>query len=157
MIAWTCNRRRSSSSVVSLACPRWRGRGRKRAAATTVEFAVVAPIFFVLVLGMVEVGRGLMVQHLLLNAARQGCRAGILPSNGNTDISNAVSSTLAPAGITTQSVSVTVNDASADASTASTGSDVTVSISVPVSSVTWLPVGRFLSGNVSAQYTLRKQ
>lgn len=131
--------------------------GRGRAAAATVEFAVVAPVFFVLVLGMLEVGRGLMVQHLLLNAARQGCRTGILPGNGNTQISSVVADTLSPASITAQSVSVTVNGASADASTANSGDDLNVTLTVPIASVTWVPVSSFLSGSISAECTLRKQ
>lgn len=153
----SCRRRHCLSSPPTIVGVRSAARSKRRSAAASVEFAVVAPIFFLLVLGMVEVGRGLMVQHLLLNAARQGCRIGILPSNGNTQISSAVADTLAPAGITAQNVSVTVNDASADASTAKSGDDVSVNITVPVSAVTWVPVGNFLSGNISAQYTLRKQ
>ena len=133
----------------------WRGRGRP--AATAVEFAVAALVFFLFVLGLVEVGRGLMLQHLLLNAARQGCRTGILPSSSNSQIDSAVSDSLAPAGITAQSVSVTVNGASADASTANSGDDINVAISVPIAAVTWLPFSNYLSGKISAQYTLRKQ
>jgi Flp pilus assembly protein TadG len=157
MIFWSCNPKLCCSSPAAGVSSRSTLRERGRAAAASVEFAVVAPAFFLFVLGMVEVGRGLMVQHLLLNAARQGCRAGILPSGSNTQISSAAAATLAPASITAQSVSVTVNGASADASTANSGDDVTVSVSVPVSSVTWVPVGSFLSGNLTAQYTLRKQ
>jgi Flp pilus assembly protein TadG len=132
-------------------------RSRYRLAASTVEFAVVAPVFFLFVMGIVEVGRGMMIQHLLLNAARQGCRTGILPSNGNTQITDTVTDTLAPAGITSQSVAVTVNDVTGNALNASTGDDITVSVTVPASSVTWLPFSRYLFGTISAQYTLRKQ
>jgi len=122
-----------------------------------VEFAVVAPIFFLFVLGIVEVGRGLMVQHLMLNAARQGCRTGILPSNGNTEITTAVADSLASAGITSQTLSVTVNDVSADAKSANTNDDITVRVTVSADSVSWVPGSQFLFGNISAQYTLRKQ
>jgi Flp pilus assembly protein TadG len=128
-----------------------------RTASSTVEFAVVAPIFFLFVLGIVEVGRGLMVQHLMLNAARQGCRTGILPSNGNTEITTAVADSLASAGITSQTLSVTVNDVSADAKSANTNDDITVRVTVSADSVSWVPGSQFLFGNISAQYTLRKQ
>jgi Flp pilus assembly protein TadG len=133
--------------------------GTKRRASTAVEFAVVAPVFFAFILGMVEVGRGLMVQHLLLNAARQGCRTGILPSNGTSQIQDAVSTALAPSNITVTSdnVSVTVNGASADPLNANSGDTVTVTVTVAFSSVSWLPSSSFLSGNLSAQYTLLKQ
>jgi Flp pilus assembly protein TadG len=122
-----------------------------------VEFAFVAPVFLIFVLGIFEVGRGMMVQHLLQSAARQGCRAGILPSNGNTEIANTVSDALRPAGITSQTVSVTVNDVTANANTANTNDDVTVNVTVPANSISWVPGTRYLLGNITAQYTLRKQ
>ena len=59
-----------------------------------VEFAIIAPVFFVFVLGLVELGRGLMVQHLLTNAARQGCRLGVIEGKTYTDIQNAAKSVL---------------------------------------------------------------
>src|SRR5579885_2299253 len=88
-----------------------------RPGAATVEFAVVAPVFFLLALGIIDVGRGLMVQHLMQNAARQGCRAGILPSNGNAEITAAVTGALQPAGISSESITVTVTTASRTRST----------------------------------------
>lgn len=129
----------------------------RRPAASTVEFAVVAPVFLIFVLGIFELGRAMMVQHLLQSAARQGCRAGILPSNGNNEIANTVSDALGPAGITSQTVSVTVNDVTANANTANTNDDVTVNVTVPASSVSWVPGTRYLFGNITAQYSLRKQ
>ncbi len=43
-----------------------------------VEFAIVAPIFFLLIFGMIEFGRVVMVQQLLTNASREGARLGVL-------------------------------------------------------------------------------
>src|SRR5579885_2495949 len=125
-----------------------------RPGAATVEFAVVAPVFFLLALGIIDVGRGLMVQHLMQNAARQGCRAGILPSNGNAEITAAVTGALQPAGISSESITVTVGVK--DAKYASTGDDITVAVSVPVASVSWLPGTSYVKGNITAQYTMRK-
>ena len=47
---------------------------QSRRGATTVEAAVVISIFLLLMLGLFEYGRFLMLQHLLVNAAREGCR-----------------------------------------------------------------------------------
>lgn len=128
-----------------------------RRGAATVEFAVVAIAFFIIVLGMIELGRGFMVQHLLLGAARQGARVGILPGNGNTDIGTAVGNVLTPAGITTDNITVTVNDGVMDAGNATTGQDITVYGSVPANTVSWLPFSQYVTGNITAQYTLKKQ
>jgi Flp pilus assembly protein TadG len=132
-------------------------RKRRQRAATTVEFALVAPLFFLMVLGLIELGRGLMVKHLLTNAARQGCRVGVVEGKGNSDINAAVSTVLAPLGISAETVSVQVNDGSGDARFAVAFNELTVKVSVPVSAVTWLPGGRYLSGTLSGQYTLRKE
>ncbi len=45
-----------------------------RRGATTVEAAAVLSVFILFVLGIFEYGRFAMVQNLLVNAAREGCR-----------------------------------------------------------------------------------
>jgi len=130
---------------------------RRRKAASAVEFAFVAPVFFLLILGLIELSRGIMVKHMLINAARQGCRVGVLEGKGNSDIQAAAASTLTPIGISSEAVSVQVNDGVGDALTAAADSELTVIVSVPVSSVTWVPGGKYLSGTLSAQFTMRKE
>ena len=59
-------------------------RRRSRAArrgAVTAEMAFVAPLFFLLVLGVVEFTRAMMVQALITNAAHLGARAGVLDNS----------------------------------------------------------------------------
>src|SRR5258708_23143991 len=73
------------------------GRAR-RPAATTVEFVPVALVFFMLVLGIFEIGRAFMTQHLLTNAAREGCRVGVLQGRSTSQITTAVNNTLAGHG-----------------------------------------------------------
>jgi len=130
---------------------------RRRDGATAVEFACVAPVFFLLILGMIELGRGIMVRHMLTNAARVGCRVAVLEGKANSDVSAAVNSTLKIVGISGDSVTITVNDGSGDVKNTNPDDEVTVVVSVPVSGVTWLPGGRYLSGNIAGQFTLRKE
>ena len=128
-----------------------------RRGAHAVEFAVVGTVMFVFILGLVEVGRGFMVQHLLTHAARQGCRVGILPGKANADILATVNASLSSQGIRGDTATIQVNDNTADVTAAKTGDEVTVMISVPVSSVTWLPGSGFLTGSISSKYTLRRE
>jgi len=123
----------------------------------TLEFAIVAPIFFLLVLGIIEIGRGVMVRHMLTNAARQGCRLGIIEGTSNAQINNAATAALAPTGISNDSVTVQVNDGSSDAANAQPGDEITVVVSVPVQNISWVPNVQFLSGSVSGQYTMRRE
>ncbi len=45
---------------------------RNRRGTAAVEFALVAPVFFLLVFGMIEYGRMVMVQQVITNASREG-------------------------------------------------------------------------------------
>jgi hypothetical protein len=54
-------------------------------------------------------------------------------------------------------VTVQVNDATADASTAQSGDEITVIVTIPASSVSWLPGSTYLNLNLYGQYTLRRE
>ncbi len=139
----TKSRRRNSSS---------------RRGTTAVEFAFVGPIVFLLFFGVIELGRGLMVVHLLNNAARIGCRTGVIEGTSTTSITNAVKSSLTGVGISAETVNVQVNDGATDASASKAGDEITVTASIPMSSVTWLPFHSYLNGKtLSGQYTLRRE
>lgn len=62
----------------------------RRRGAVLVEMALTLPLFFMVVLGIVEFGRAMMVSQLLTNAAREGARLAILSGNSNEDVSTAV-------------------------------------------------------------------
>jgi Flp pilus assembly protein TadG len=130
---------------------------RRRRGVSTVEFALIAPIFFLLVLGFIEVGRGLMIQHLMTNAARQGCRVAVIEGKANADVNAAVLAVLSGEGVSGDTVSVQVNDSAANASTANPGDEVTVIVSVPASKISWVPVPQFLLGTISGKYTIRRE
>ena len=128
-----------------------------RRAAAAVEFAMVASVFFVLILGLFELGRGLMVQHLMTNAARQGCRVAVIEGKSSSDVSTAVLNVLTPEGISGDTVTVQVDDAAANASTANPGDEISVTVSIPASTVSWVPKSQFLFGTISGKYTLRRE
>jgi len=128
-----------------------------RRGATAVEFALVAPVFFMFILGLIELGRGMMVQSLLENAARAGVRTGIVEGTSTSQITSTVTNMLSSQGISGDTATIEVNDNVADASTAQAGDEITVLVSVPVSQITWVPVPTFLHGTISAQYTMRRE
>jgi Flp pilus assembly protein TadG len=132
----------------------------KRRGASLVEFAFVAPVFFGMIIGIVEVGRGLMVQQLLTEAARRGARAGVIEGTSSAQIKSAVTDYLTTVGVNGSTAGISVNDAPVDtveAQNMPAYTEMTVSVSVPVSSCTWLPASWFLSGNVSGQFTMRRE
>jgi Flp pilus assembly protein TadG len=130
---------------------------RRRRGTTTVEFAFVVPLFFLFVLVLIEFGRGMMVTNLLHNAAREGCRQGILGNKSDSDITAAVDNALKNQGISDRTITITVNNKKADASTANSGDEITVVVTAPVAKVTWLPVPQHLAGNLTARFTANRE
>jgi Flp pilus assembly protein TadG len=119
-----------------------------------VEFALLAPLLFTLVLGIIELGRAIMVTDQLNSAARDGCRTGVLAGSASSDITSAVNSALSSTGIQGVSVAVLVNETAADASTAVTGDSISVQVTVPAASVAWLPFQRFLKNGATLGSTV---
>ena len=127
-------------------------RSRRRAAAI-VELAVVLPLLLTVILGIVEFGRAMMVSNLLTSAAREGAREAALPDRNDAEVKPVVVNRLTGAGVpaTAADVKVYVNGVEKDASNAATGDTITVTVSVTVKKVTWLPSSLFLSGATSLQ------
>ncbi|MES3032393.1 MAG: TadE/TadG family type IV pilus assembly protein [Gemmatimonadota bacterium] len=50
--------------------------GRERDGAAMVEFAIIAPLLFVLIFGIIDFGRAFFLYNNLTNAAREGARLG---------------------------------------------------------------------------------
>ena len=127
---------------------------RKRWGAAAVEFAVVAPVFFLLVFGMIEYGRMVMVEQVITNASREGARVGVLDGSQTSDVTTAVSNYLTSAKIS--GATTTVNPS--PPSSAGYGNPVTVTVSVPFSSVSWLPHPWFLGGTtLTATSVMRRE
>lgn len=118
---------------------------RNRQGAAAVEFAIVAPVFFMMVFGMIEFGRAIMVQQVLTNASREGARVGVLDSATptRTQVISTVTTSLQAAGITGATITVTPTEPTS----AGYGDPVTVAVSIPFSSVSWLPAPWFLGGD----------
>jgi Flp pilus assembly protein TadG len=127
---------------------------RKRRGAAVVEFAVVVPVFFLLVFGMIEYGRLVMVQQVLTNAAREGARVGVMDGATQASVDTAVNNYLTAAQITGGTTTVSPNPPSS----AAYGASVTVSVSVGFNQVSWLPSPMFLGGRtLTATSVMRRE
>lgn len=122
---------------------------RKRQGAAAVEFAVVAPLFFLMVFGLIEFGRAIMVQQVLTNASREGARIGVLDSPTPTagSVTTAVRNYLDKAGVRGAAASVTITPS--EPTSAGYGQPVTVTVQIPFQQVSWLPTPWFLKGNTN--------
>lgn len=119
-----------------------------------VEFAVVAPVFITLVFGMIEYGRMVMVQQLITNAAREGARVGVLDGATTAAVQTSVGTYLTNSSVNGATVTVSPSPPSS----AGYGEPVTVTVSIPFASVSWIPAPMFLSGKtLTSKSVMRRE
>jgi len=125
---------------------------RNRRGAAAVEFAVVSPVLFLLIFGMIEFGRMVMVQQIITNAAREGARKAVV-DDSTTNVSDTVTKYLLGqiSGATTTPTTI------ASSGTGDYGK-FQVTVSVPYSSVSWLPHNFWLgSKTLTATSVMRRE
>jgi len=135
---------------------------RNRRGAAAVEFAVVAPLFFLLVFGLIEFGRMVMVQQILTNASREGARVAVLDGTTESEVLDAVDAYMVTASVQgVQRDLIAIDDETGeekDFTLADYGDAIRVSVSVPFDQVSWLPSPMFLGGNtLSATTVMRRE
>lgn len=132
--------------------PRFR-QSSDRDGTALVETALVLPIFFMIVLGIIEFGRAMMVAQLLNNGAREGTRVAIMPGSTNTDVQNAVSNFVSGAvGVAPGKLNITITvtpasgnpDPGNNVANANKRDLCTVLVKVNFTDVDYLP-GKFLN------------
>jgi hypothetical protein len=128
---------------------------RNRRAAAAVEFAVVAPVFFLMIFGMIEYGRMVMVQQILTNSSREGARFAVLDGAVYGEIKTRVNDYLGSAGIDWDHASVTVTPD--PPTSAAFGDPITVTVSIPFSKVSWLPSPMYWGGKTLTATTVMRR
>jgi Flp pilus assembly protein TadG len=108
-----------------------------------VELAIVLPLFVLLVIGAIDVGRAIGVRHKLVEAARAGVRLyavkGQVPAD---EVAAAIEKVLDDAGLAAYSYTFDPTPSSGIAHLA----PVRATVSIPYEEVSWLPVSWFLEG-----------
>ncbi|HEV3085446.1 MAG TPA: TadE/TadG family type IV pilus assembly protein [Gemmataceae bacterium] len=140
--------------------------GQRRSGSATVEFALVAPFMAMILMGTFELGRAMMVKSILSDAARKACRTGIKRDKGNADIVAEAINVMNDNGFDSSkfnpnslgSVVITVADDNgntlSDSLDAPSGYHVSVQVSIPVSSTTWVAPFYLTSGTTLESETL---
>jgi Flp pilus assembly protein TadG len=117
------------------------------------EFAIVAPVFFMMIIGFIEFGRALMVQQVLINASRVGARMASTTGATEGGVQTAVEDYTASVAVSGVLVSVVPNPAGA-----APGTVITVTASVPFNDVSWMSSPWFLGGKtLTANSQMRKE
>jgi Flp pilus assembly protein TadG len=121
-----------------------------------VEFALVAPVLFLLAFGIIEFGRMVMVQQVLTNASREGARLAALDGTTTSEFQATVDNYLDNAAVSSASATRSVSPA------LPTSDDyvgpITVTVTMPFDQVSWLPSPLFLGGKtLSATAVMRRE
>lgn len=136
---------------------------RSRRGAVMAEFAVVLLIFVLAMIGIIEFGRAIMVQQMLVNAAREGARRAIVPGATNSQVTALVNDYLDNVDNYVRNASnrqvaiVDENGNAVDLATASSHSGVAVVVSVPYNEV-GVGISPFLTGStMTSVVQMRKE
>lgn len=113
----------------------------------------MAPLFILLVFGMIEYGRMVMVQQLITSAGREGARLGVLEGVTAERVTATVTEYLAGSSVHGATVSVTPDPLSS----ARYGEPVVVKVSVPFDSVSWLPSPMYLGGKTLSSVAVMRR
>lgn len=120
----------------------------KKRGATTVEFALVCPVFVLLIFGLIEFARVSIVRHAVDNAAYEATRVGIVPGATESEVVTAAQSHLDGVGLINATINVVPSPLT------DVADEVTVEVSVPMASNSW-GIPRFVSAlQLSSSSTL---
>ena len=111
---------------------RRRAPGCRRHGVAMIEFAFCLPILLLLVFGIMEMGRALMVYQILTNGAREGARLAIIPGSTDAQVTSKIDTYMTNAGISghTRQVSPSIG-------ASNSGDAITITVSVPFNQVMW--------------------
>ena len=144
---------------------------RRRRAVVAVEFAFIAPVVAMILVGLWEVGRMIQLQQLLSNAAREGARIAaqsqtinrlgsptqIQVSTGTPNVKQTVYNYLKQAGLNLQLSDVNVQFAFITGDTSKTqpyqgvkDQQFRITVTVPISNLKWSTLGIVRANQMSS-------
>lgn len=123
-----------------------RQRFHRRIGATSVEFALIAPVLFTIFMASLEFCRVHMVRHSMENAVYEAARLGLVPQTTNQEIEQAAAEMMASVSVST-----------ADIVARQTAEDVSVQIRVNIQDAAWMTPVIFKGNTLEARITLSKE
>lgn len=123
----------------------------RRKGAAAVEFALVLPIIVTLLLGCLEIGRGIMVQHTLQEAAQAGCRVYSASDADEQAHEEIIAQAMERAGIAKYSITL---DPPSKSQIDDVLEPVTVTVSVEFGEVAWLSSAHLAGKTLAGRCTM---
>jgi Flp pilus assembly protein TadG len=134
-------------------------RKSRRQAATVVEMAVVMPVFFMLVFGLVEFSRVMMVRQALTDAARAGCRKAVVATTTNaqqaeTVVRDQLRAFMSSAGDESK---CRISISPSDFSNIQRGTEITTTVEVNCADVSWIRLGYMDKQTFRSQAKMKRE
>jgi len=138
----------------------------QRRGAALVEMAVVLPVFFLVVLGIVEFGRAMMTTQIISNATREGARRAILNGSTNSEVANGIRDFISETCRVSQAnvqVDIAIepgpnnDDPLNQLANANEGDLVTVTVQVPFRELSYLRASFLGNTQINGQATMRHE
>jgi Flp pilus assembly protein TadG len=131
-------------------------RAARRRGIAAVEFALVTPLLAGVIIGVLELNRGLMAKQILDQAARKGCETASLVLQNNATVIGDINNVLSSNNIDASAVTITilVNGAANDVIQSKFNDKISVSVSIPVSKVSWTSTYQYLVGSTVESETV---
>lgn len=114
--------------------------GRPRRGVAMLEMAIVMPILLLLVLGIIEIGRVMMLNQMTTNGCREACRRAIVPGMDHDTVMNIANDYLDMAGVSQTGRVVDMKDANGNSvrlEDIGSHEEVVIEAEVPYANNTW--------------------
>jgi len=134
-------------------------RSNDRRGATVVEMAVVAPVFFIVVFGMIEFSRVMMVRQALTDSARVGCRTAILATTLDVQrAEDAAREYMDPFISSANDQSACrVTFSPADLTDVERGTEITATVEVDCADVSWIFLGYMENETLRSEARMKRE
>ena len=131
----------------------------RRSGSAVVELAIVSPVFFLLLFGLVEMGRTLMVKHALTEAARAGCRESILSTTIRVDDADSAARQHLVAYLSGARDSATcrVSISPSDLSVVERGEEITAIVEVDCADISWIAPSYMKNRVLRGEATMKRE
>jgi len=124
---------------------------RYRTGATAVEFAIVAPIFFIMVISSLEFGRMNIIRHTADQAAYEAARHAMVPGATAAEARSRAQRMLRVVG--TRGASITITPAVIDADT----EEISVAVDIPLNQNGWITPRFSKDATIHAESSLKTE
>lgn len=133
---------------------------RPRRGAAALEFALLLPLFLLIIFGILEFGRALMVYQVTTNAAREAARRSVIAGTTNGEVTGLINDYLDGASVSPTGRTIEILDENGNAGTMgdiSSHQEVTIVITVPFEQNN-LGLSRFLANKqMQTRVTMRRE